>query len=156
MIRISSRGTFFYKRVFPVIWFGFLAVFLAVTMWAIVARGAASLRFPFVMPPIVALVMAAFGYFIMKKFVFDIVDEVWDTGDELLVKNGGHEQRVPLSEIMNVSYSFLTSPPRVTLMLRYEGLFGKEITFSPPGRFGFSRDPVITELIERIDARRRA
>lgn len=29
MTRISSSFTFFFKRVFPVFWFGFLAVFLA-------------------------------------------------------------------------------------------------------------------------------
>ena len=30
MRRISSDWTFFYKRVFPVLWFGFLAVFVGI------------------------------------------------------------------------------------------------------------------------------
>ena len=37
--------------------------------------------------------MMAFGFFIMKKLVFDLVDEVWDDGDTLLVKNRGQEER---------------------------------------------------------------
>jgi hypothetical protein len=32
MRRLSSRMTFFCKRVFPVIWFGFLALFIAVPL----------------------------------------------------------------------------------------------------------------------------
>lgn len=29
---ISSRWTFFYKRIFPVVWFGFLASFFAAVL----------------------------------------------------------------------------------------------------------------------------
>jgi hypothetical protein len=29
---MSSRMTFFYKRIFPVIWFGFLAVFFGIAL----------------------------------------------------------------------------------------------------------------------------
>ena len=48
----------------------------------------------------------------------DLVDEVWDDGNALLVKNRGQEQRIALADIKNVNYSPFVNPPRVTLSLR--------------------------------------
>jgi hypothetical protein len=101
--------------------------------------------------------MAVLGYFMMKKFVFDLADEVLDAGDALIVRFGGEQQRIPLSEIINVSYSYMQNPNRVTLTLRTPCQFGKEVSFSPPARFlPFAKSPIVAELIERIDAARRA
>ncbi|MBI5044067.1 MAG: hypothetical protein HZC10_09640 [Nitrospirae bacterium] len=100
--------------------------------------------------------MAVFGYFLMKKLVFDLMDEVWDDGDMLIVKNKNKEDRIPLSEIMNISYSYFTNPPRVTLTLRHPCCFGTEVTFSAPISFiPFGKSPIIDELILRVDAKRR-
>jgi hypothetical protein len=41
--------------------------------------------------------MAILGYQIMKKMAFNLVDEVFDLGDALLVRNGGQEERKLLS-----------------------------------------------------------
>src|SRR5215467_303787 len=152
MRRISSKATFWYKWIFPLIWFGFLAVFAAV---GLVAGSGNNRPFPiFVL--IMPFLMAVVGYFIMKKLVFDLVDEVWDDGAALIVKDKGREDRVALSNIMNVSYSPLINPPRVTLMLRQPSNFGTEITFSAPARFvPFAKSPVIEDLIRRVDAARR-
>ena len=99
--------------------------------------------------------MAVFGYFFMKKLIFDLVDEVWDMGDELIIKNKGREDRIALSAIINVSCSVFTNPPRVTLTLRDRGIFGREITFCAPVRLlPFSKSPIIDDLIERIDKKR--
>jgi hypothetical protein len=134
MRRISSGWTFFYKRVFPVVWVGFLAVFAGIG----VVKG----QGPFAV--IVPLVMIGFGYFLMQKLVFDLVDEVWDDGDALVVKNRGQEQRVGLADIKNVNYSPFVSPPRVTLSLRRPTVFGEEITFCAPVRLvPFSQSPVM-------------
>jgi hypothetical protein len=147
MRRISSSMTFFYKRVFPILWFGFLLLFIA-GAWL----GAKSPPIEFVLIP---LAMMGFGYFMMKKLVFDLVDEVLDAGHALVIRNGHHEQRVPLSDITNVSYSQLVNPPRVTLTLRTPGIFGKQVTFCAPVRlWPFAGNPQIDELIERIDAAR--
>ena len=152
MERISSRSTFFGKRVFPFIWFGLLSLFIIAPLRAKGARGS--------VPPAIFIgpaVLAAFGYFLMKKTVFDLADEVYDAGDSLIVRFGNEEERIPLSEIINLSYSYLSNPSRATLTLRTPGRFGKEITFSPPQRFlPFGKNPIITNLIERIDAARRA
>ena len=91
----------------------------------------------------------------MKKLIFDLVDEVFDDGDALLVKNGGREDRIALSDVKNVSYSPLINPPRVTLSLRKRSFFGDKVSFCAPVRFiPFSTHPIIDELIERIDAAR--
>jgi hypothetical protein len=152
MRRISSSATFFYKRIFPVIWFGFLLIFMA----GAAISGSRSRDFPFVPFLIMPAVMIVFGYVIMKWLVFDLVDEVLDAGDALLIRNGSQQEQVPLSDIMNVSYSQFVNPPRVTLSLRNPGAFGAKVSFCPPSRFvPFATSLFVDELIERIDAARR-
>ena len=149
MTLISSRMTLFSKRVFPALWVGGLALFVAT---ALTRTGARQVQPTFLIMPVL---MAVLGWFLMKKLVFDLVDEVWDDGAELVVKNKGQVDRIPLSNIMNVSYMNLSNPPRVTLTLRNPGLLGKEVTFSPPARWApFARSPIVDQLIERIDAAR--
>jgi hypothetical protein len=152
MRRLSSRATFFYKRIFPIIWFGFLLLFMAVSLFA----GPPSGRSLFLPGLIIPAVMMGFGYFLMKSLIFDLVDEVFDAGDALLVKNSGNEARIALSDIKNINYTFLVSPPRVTLSIRRPNIFGERVTFCAPLRFiPFSTSPIIDDLIERIDAARR-
>jgi hypothetical protein len=105
---------------------------------------------------LVPVLMAAVGYVLFRKLLFDLVDEVWDSGDELVVKNAGVEERIALKDIINIGFSTMTNPERVTLTVREPSRFGKEITFSPPRRFiTFARSPIINELIERVDQARR-
>jgi len=149
MRRISSRGIFFQKRIFPLFWFGFSGFFVFVTL-PVIRRGRANLMF-LIMPAVMAVV----GYVIMKKFLFDLADEAWDAGDALLVKFGSEEELIPFSNVMNVSYTTLVNPNRVTLTLRQPCRFGKEVSFSPPSRFvPFAKNPIIDELIQRIDDQR--
>jgi hypothetical protein len=152
MRRISPRATFWYKRVFPTIWFGFLAVFSAVALFANVVGNRPQVPFFLVVP----VLMAAIGYFVMKKLVFNLADEVWDDGSALIVKNKGQDDRIALSNIINVSYSPLINPPLVTLMLRQPSVFGTEISFSAPVRFmPFTKSLLVEDLIRRVDAARR-
>jgi hypothetical protein len=151
MRRISSRMTLFYERVFPAIWFGFLILFIAIPLVSSAGRSETP-PLPFFIGPVVMMI---FGYFIMKKLVFDLVDEVWDDGDSLLIKNRGEQQRLALSDIKNVSYSPYMNPPRVTLSLRRPTVFGDEITFNAPMRIvPFSKSPLVADLIDRIDLAR--
>ncbi len=104
---------------------------------------------------IVPIVMAVFGYVLMKKIIFDLADEVTDGGNFLMVRFGKIQENIALANIMNVSYSVMMNPPRVTLTLRQPCRFGKEVSFSPPiSWIPFSKSAIITELIERIDASR--
>jgi hypothetical protein len=151
MKRISSRTTFFIKRVFPVIWFGFLVFFVTITLSTKPLRRGVPIPL-FIFPAF----MAVFGYFIMKKLVFDLADVVFDAGDALVVRFGSEEERIPLSEIINISYVYMVNPPRITLTLRTPGTFGKEVSFSPPSTFiPFAKSPIVADLIERVDAARR-
>jgi hypothetical protein len=150
MKRISSRSTFFTKRVFPTVWFGFLALIFFSGI-----AGTASGRSMPVQFLIIPVLMGGFGYFLMRNLVFDLVDEVWDAGSELLVKNKGEETHVVLTDIVNVSYSVATSPQRVTLTLRQPTSLGKEITFAAPTTWiPFAKSPIIENLIERVDMAR--
>ncbi|HTV28435.1 MAG TPA: hypothetical protein VMF32_11685 [Xanthobacteraceae bacterium] len=151
MRRISSKWTFFYKSVFPIFWFGFIILFLVVALFVPMRSGQS--------PPIPALIVPAImfvvGFFLMKKFVFDLADEVWEDNDVLIVKNRGQEQRIALRDIKNVSYSPMMSPPRVVLSLRRPTVFGGQIAFCAPVRFvPFATSPIIDDLIDRIDAAR--
>ncbi len=150
---ISWRWTFFYKRIFPAFWFGFLAIFFAVALLSDRAR--ADLDPVFLIVP---AAMAVFGWFIMRKFVFDLADEVVDSGDALIVRKMGKEARIPLADIINVDSSTNTRPPRITLSLRTPSRFGRKIAFSPPPNgllASFASNAIAEELIDRVDRARR-
>jgi len=143
--KISSGMTRFNKKVFPVFWFGFLAVFV---VGGTLAGGLRTEPMFLLVPG----VMAVFGFFLMKKLVWDLVDAVFDYGDYLLVKNKGTEDRIMLSDIMNVSSSTLMNPPRVTLKLVRASKFGREIAFSPATKFTlnpFAKNEIAEDLIDR-------
>ena len=151
--KISSRNTFLLKRVFPIMWIGILALFVAIAF-----LGARSRPSPPVVVFIVPLVVLAIGYFVMRRLVLDLADEVYDEGDALRVRCGRDEERIALTNIINVSYAGMTNPQRITLTLRTPCRFGREVTFSPPGIFFgplFGTNPLVNELIERVDAARR-
>jgi hypothetical protein len=108
----------------------------------------------FAAPLAVAIVI----YVVLRKLVFDLADEVWDEGDALRVRFGHDEERIPLADIINVSYAGVTNPPRITLTLRSPGRFGREVTFSPQQSFLsplFRPNPLVSDLIARVDAARR-
>lgn len=149
MDKISGL-TFFYKKFFPTIWFGFLAFVLAVPLFF---NGEIKSVFLFFMAP---LIMAVMGFLMFKKLCWDLVDEVFDDDDALVVRKGGKEQVVNLNDIINVSHSQMGSPDGVTIHTRSGGPIGKEFTFILPTKINpFSKNPVVAELIERIDNARR-
>jgi hypothetical protein len=124
MQRLSSRRTYYDKRITPIVMCAVLLGFGA----------AAAIHDP---PPfpLVSLVLLAIVFFAIIKFVIlDLADEVWDAGDALIVRNKGQEDRIPLAAISKVRYSPYKDP-RVTLWLRTPSLFGEKITFAAPIRF---------------------
>jgi|SRR5690242_696990 hypothetical protein len=94
---MSSKMTFFYKRISPIIWFGLLAVFFLI---GLLKRDA-----PFL---IVLVLMVIISYQFMKKQVFNLVDEVFDVGDALLVRSGGREERIALAPTSRTSTTLPT------------------------------------------------
>ncbi len=150
MKTISSKQTFFIKKIFPVIWLGGVAFAIIITILA----GALRAGPQFLIGPILMLVI---GFVIFRKLVWDLADEVCDGGDFLIVRRGSVEDRVQLADIMNVSISQFSNPPRLSLRLRKPGKFGDEIVFSPPRTSvfnPFARNPVAEDLIKRVDRAR--
>ena len=151
MTRISSRQTFFLKRVFPFLFIVIMLIPVALGLF-VGPRAPALFIMPLVMLPVLSI--------IMRKLVWDLMDEVYDGGDYLLVKKGGKEDRIALSNIMNVSSTMMVNPPRITLQLVTPGRFGPEVSFTPVRPFTLNpmaRSAIAKDLIERMDkARRRA
>jgi len=152
MRRLSSRWTFFYKKIFPLIWFiavagaatgGFCATTLAKNPHA---------------PPleiflVIPVFMGFIGYIIMKNLILDLLDEVWDEGDSLVLVKGDARETIRLSDIINVSDTYMVNPPRITLLLRQPCRFGREVVFAPARGFQlnpFKKSAIAQELIERV------
>jgi hypothetical protein len=112
-------------RILPYTLFGFLGFFLLLMI-----KSGALEKSPIMLA--LPCVMAAIGYFSMRQNYANLADEVYDCGDCLLVQKGGEEDRVPLSNIINVNFTFNRSGARITLTLEKPGKFGAEITFIPP------------------------
>ena len=150
MKKLTSKTTFLYKRLFPFMWFGFLAIFLCVGLLANFKGNG-----PGIMFVVIPIGMIVFGYFLMKKLVWDLIDEVYDEGTALLFRNRGTEFRVKLKDIKNVSYTTMVNPPRVTLSIRYPTDLGDELSFSPSASWiPFKKNKDIEALIDRIDKAR--
>lgn len=150
MKRISSRSLVFMKTLFPLLWFGILGSVLVST----IASRAYEQSFMVLAMP---CLMAIFGFFLMRKLIWDLADEVYDKGDSLLVRFRGEEEEIPLSAIINVSVAVAMNPPRITLRLAAPGRFGQEIAFSPikPFTFNpFAPNPIAEDLILRVDQAR--
>ena len=159
MQRLSSSKTFFYKRIFPVMWFGFIAVFALIWIFDNGAARAAADPGQW-MGLFVPFVMCIVGGLLLKRLIFNLSDEVWLEGDTLVVKNRGESTRLALGEVINVNSTTMTNPPRITLTLRTESSrLGSEVNFIPAGMRGpfsaFKANPIATDLIRRIDALRR-
>jgi len=151
MTRISSKLTFVFKRAFPVLWFGSLAICFCVGVGLAVVQQ--RLGETAVVMIAGSPFMAIFGYIVMKFMIFDLVDEVWDRGDSLVVRNNGQEISVPLSDCLNVNSNAMMNPPRVTLLLRLPTIFGEDVSFIPTFRWiPYLMHPIAQELILRIDA----
>jgi hypothetical protein len=149
---LSSRMTFFYKRVFPAFWCCFVVLF---TVMALAARAWETDPVILVAP----VVMLAFGFFLFRALLWNLADEVRDAGTTLVVRKGAVEERVRLADIVNVSMSQFTNPRRLSLRLRTPGKLGDEIAFIPPWssrQFNpLARNPIAESLIKRVDAERR-
>jgi hypothetical protein len=151
MKKISSTSTWFYKTLFPLVWFGFLAAMLGITVTS------GDVRSQGWIPVLILGFMAVFGFFIMKKLIWDLADEVHDCGDYLLIKHRGEEERVPLSNVMNVNMLSNVKPARITLRLVNPGKFGTEISFAPPSKLSFdpfAKNEIAEDLIIRVDRAR--
>jgi hypothetical protein len=154
MKRISSRSTAVFKKLAPVIWFGFYGIFavISVAQGALVNGNALSL--------IGLCAVGALGYVVMRKLVWAFVDEVFDAGEFLVVRNRGRDYEIPLTDIVAVSSSTVEDRSRICVRLMGEsaaGPLGTEIVFYPEAQAaGGAADahPVAADLSARADKAR--
>ena len=155
MRRLSSSSTVFYKRVFPLLWFTVVA-FSGAMMWLVPTRAGQPVWPQFLPLPFMLIV----GFLVYRKLIANLLDEVWLDGDNLLLKNRREQLRVALRDVININVSRMFNPRRITVMLRTNSRFGRDLSFipaSPRGLFSaFKPDPIATELIERVDSLRGA
>ena len=134
---ISSKWTVFHKKIAPDCIFGARIIFpvLAVTLVYIAPDQNGS----YIDLALVVLLMFLFtiSYREKKALAGDLLDEVWDDGENLVLVNGEQRVAVPLSHIINISET-AGVPPRMTLLLRPPCRFGRSVVFAPPQR----RDPL--------------
>ncbi len=129
-------------------WFGCIAFFLIVTI-------AKSAHDSIMVTIGILTFMGIMGFMMFRKMVWDLADEVYDTGDSLVFRRGRIEQIVRLKDIVNIDYSHMGSPERVVVHARETGEIGNELAFPLPMRFNFfKKAPYVRELIERVDASR--
>jgi hypothetical protein len=152
--RISSRTTFFYKKWFFVLWLGIAAVFLTLGIVGVVTQSFPRKDLPafFIIPSVFAAVSPIF-----RRLFKDLIDEVYDGGDHLILKNGNDEELLSLTNVMNVGASRFEKPPRVTLRLVKPGRFGSEVSFLVERQSlldPFVRNVVVDDLIVRVDRAR--
>jgi hypothetical protein len=100
--------------------------------------------------PVVIFFLVAF--FVLKLSFKNIVEEVYDCGDFLLIKNNHTEEKIPFKNIENITYSRQQRGGiLITLHLLYPGKFGSRITFIPnQGRtYLFKKPSIVEELLQR-------
>jgi hypothetical protein len=142
---VSSKITFFYKRLLPIVRLFGILLFLLI----------AYLDLSGIDPSIKIIMIVAM---LIMLFIFwfkvsgDLADEVLDAGNALVVRRGGQEERIELSDIKKIKYDPWMQLPVVTMSLRRDTAFGNRVTFFAP--LSFRGSPVIHDLVERIEAAR--
>jgi len=149
---LSSGSTSYHKRWFPALFSGFL---LGQQLFVIALVGQVTPE-NLVFLGISILILAVF-ISLHRCLVFCLVDEVVDEGDFLLVRNGRHQERVPLGSIAGVLDNRVSKTVRITLNLDQPCRFGQKITFIPRYRFGWipwgpGPHPLVYELRSRVEA----
>ncbi|HXN64428.1 MAG TPA: hypothetical protein VN862_03785 [Candidatus Acidoferrales bacterium] len=150
MKRISNPYTFA-NKLFPFLFCGFCAL-----LFVMLAMNGALQKAPlFLAAP---CLMAVAGYFIWKRTVQDLMDQVYDCGNYLLLRKGGEEDTLLLSNITGVNFTTLRrgEQPRIHLTLDSPGKFGSEISFAPPPNVAFPHKNEIAEGLRVRAAQARA
>ena len=99
----------------------------------------------------VMLVQLTLSYLYIELFIFCLADEVWDCGDSLLIRNGGTEARVRMSDVSHVEYNTFFKPPRIAIVSPDLPEPIRQIVFMPPSRLHMRRavHPVAEDLLRR-------
>jgi hypothetical protein len=146
MKKISSDKTRMHKVVFPLLMLGITALMMFILVGIMIRD-----REPGI--PLIGFMLLAgvYVYSEARKRFVGLADEVWDDGDELLVRNRGMETRIAISNIRKLKYGGFGNSHFVVLTLREPCRFGDRIRFVPPRKLlQFFKNPMIVDLARRI------
>lgn len=144
MRQMSSKLTWWHKKASPALFFGIIGLVTAEFIPAVI-NGSVPGEVLFI-----PLILAVFGYVMMRWLVFPLLDEVWIDGDDLIVRNRGEEERFPITNIIDVEGSYFMSPEHIGIILEPPSRFGKWIRFAAPLRLlPFGTHPIAQELADR-------
>lgn len=145
---LSSRLTFFYKRVFPAAWI--MAVGIGTLfLWICDYKGASSFKWFFL--------ICLFGGSIYLRWFSERLKTVSLQGEQLVVSDYRTEETIPLHQIDEVTETRIWNPKLIKLRLNRPGRWGDEIIFIAPLRFQFIflNHPLARELRDMISKTRR-
>ena len=101
---------------------------------------------------IMPLILAVFGFLLMRALIFDNSDEAFDCGDHIVLRFGKVNKSILIRDIAKISYNTFTNPQRVTLSVRTQSKNLTAFSFAAPTVWiPFSRHPLILDLIARVD-----
>ncbi|MGO1071510.1 hypothetical protein [Lysobacter sp. CA199] len=147
MRRISSSISHHFKRTLPVLTVGAFSAGLVAMLSQRPIPVEAAVVFA------IALVASASYY---CWFMRGVLDEVFDDGDRLLVRNRGVEDTVLLRDVVGVKAQRIRTLVRLTLALAVPGKFGDKIVFLVRDTFldvlPYGPPPLIKDLENRIAA----
>jgi hypothetical protein len=147
MRRISDASTWWHKKAYPLILFGFVGLFALFWIPGIIQQA---------VPPVVLLVplaAALLSYVVMRWLIFSLTEDVFLDGDDVVLRDNGKEDRFPFNNVIDVEAPICSRPERITLTVREPCLFGRKIIFLPPRRWWWSRltpHPIAEELRDRM------
>ncbi len=154
MTRISYVSTSFYKWVLPPL----VVLTLLVCSASAAVVGIVQGRWDELQGLCYGAIAAAVAVVLVWRFyLYPLCDEVWDAGDELVVRNAGVEMRLPLANIRSVRRNMGLRLERMTLELDQPSELGDVIRFLLPYRYWrLGKPKILVELVERCAAARAA
>lgn len=146
MKKLSSDKTFLHKTVYPV----FMLAIALVMLGILVGYMFREQQFSLLVVGFIGLAMV-YVYTEYRKRAVGLVDEVWDDGDSLLVKNGDQQERIAIANIAKIKYGGIGNSHFVLLTLHEPCVFGNELRFVPPRKvFQFFKNRAVVDLAIRI------
>jgi hypothetical protein len=149
MVKLSANQSLFFRTVLPAL---FLAAYAAAALaWPSGDPAAAEAGARFAkMGGVLAGILCIACILISGHFV----DEVWDAGTSLVVKKGGKQIDIPLSQVTAIETSFIFRPAYAIIVLKEPSAFGQRINFHPRDSWGmslvFEKNAIVVGLKEKI------
>ncbi len=148
--QLSSPLSSLYKKLFPRLLLVAGSGAVVIRLWNTVTGDDGERPFGFL---VFLVAVTGIVYALSNTIASGLADAVFDGGDHLRVRIGDLEEEILIHEIESVKESlFSRQPPRIELVLRYPGKFGRVIAFVP-ARYSLiplSRSALFYELQQRI------